>query len=110
MLWRESTRECIRLESRHVPIGVLPVLPEQPEIDSTPILPGDRLLVYTDGVIETVNREGEQFGIDRVESILAASDTTSDTTALLNAAFATLSSFRHGPQTDDVFIVAAKFL
>ena len=110
MLWRARTRECIQLASRHVPIGVFPDLPEGCELDSAPIEPGDRLLVYTDGVIETVDREGEQFGTEGVESMLAATDPTSDSTALLESAFTTLKRFRHGPQTDDVFVVAARFL
>ena len=110
MLWRARTQECIRLASRHVPIGVLPELQRDCELDSAAIEPGDRLLVYTDGVIETTDREGQQFGIEGVESMLAATDPTSDTAALLDETYATLQRFRHGPQTDDVFVVAARFL
>src|SRR5262249_39256908 len=31
---------------------------------------GDRLLVVTDGVLETPNARGEQFGTERVEGVL----------------------------------------
>jgi serine phosphatase RsbU (regulator of sigma subunit) len=34
--------------------------------------PGDTLLLYTDGLVETENRAGEPFGIEKLESLLAA--------------------------------------
>ena len=37
-----------------------------------PCLPGDRLLLYTDGALELTNRQGEQFGIDRLAAFFQA--------------------------------------
>ena len=31
---------------------------------------GDRLLLYTDGIVETPNRQGKMYGEERVESTL----------------------------------------
>jgi len=45
---------------------------------SEPIAPGDRLLLFTDGIPEAANRAEEQFGDDRLQSFLA---TNKDRTA-----------------------------
>jgi sigma-B regulation protein RsbU (phosphoserine phosphatase) len=38
-----------------------------------PLLRGDRLLLYTDGIIEAANAGGEEFGYERVSHLLQAS-------------------------------------
>ncbi len=60
------------LASRHLPLGVL-----QPERFACPMTeirtsPGDRLLLFTDGVLETVDRDGEMFGERRLQAMLTA--------------------------------------
>ena len=74
LLWSARTKRCQRLVSRHMPIGVRPEFAEGCDIGSAPIESGDRLLLYTDGVIETFGRARALFGIQRVESILSNSD------------------------------------
>ena len=37
-----------------------------------PLAPGDRLFVYTDGIIDAPNQEGESFGLDRLKDVLDA--------------------------------------
>jgi stage II sporulation SpoE-like protein len=39
-----------------------------------PCLPGDRLLLYTDGALELTNRNGEQFGGDRLSAFFQSSE------------------------------------
>ncbi|MGD9081210.1 MAG: PP2C family protein-serine/threonine phosphatase, partial [Desulfobacterales bacterium] len=36
------------------------------------MVPGDRLFVYTDGIIDAPNQEGESFGLDRLKDVLDA--------------------------------------
>ena len=38
--------------------------------NTMPYRPGDMLVLMTDGIIESKNKNGEQFGIERVESVL----------------------------------------
>ena len=57
-----------RLVSTGTPIGLLPGRGyTQQEIQ---LASGDFLFFYTDGIVETENEEGEQFGNDRLERLL----------------------------------------
>jgi phosphoserine phosphatase RsbU/P len=51
--------------------GVLGVFPDQTfELGSARLLPGDRVVLFTDGVTEANNPEGEEFGETRLLSLL----------------------------------------
>lgn len=60
-----------RLGDTGYPIGMLPDL--QYEQVETPFEPGDRLLLYSDGVSECANGGREPFRVERLERWLAAS-------------------------------------
>ena len=64
---------------------------------------GDLLVMMTDGVTECMNSAGEQFGIERAESVLMQSVNAEDFIAKLKSA---LSVFCNGKFTDDVTAVA----
>ncbi|MBE0417994.1 MAG: SpoIIE family protein phosphatase [Coriobacteriia bacterium] len=69
---------------------------------TVPFLPGEVLVVYTDGLIEERNADGEQFGEERVRAHLASA-LSADTGArrLLEA----LEAFTGGTHGDDVAIM-----
>ena len=66
--------EVLSLEfdrARCMPVGVLPTL--QCDEVEVPLIPGDVLLLYTDGIIEARSMKGEFYGQDRlVEAVIAA--------------------------------------
>ncbi len=68
-----------------------------------PFKKGDILALVTDGVTESVNSAGEQFGIERAESVLAQSQNAEDFIAKLKSA---LTVFCGGKFTDDITAVA----
>ena len=64
---------------------------------------GDMLAMITDGVTECVNSAGEQFGIERAESVLLQSHSAEDFISKLKSA---LTVFCGGKFSDDVTAVA----
>lgn len=68
-----------------------------------PFEKGDILALMTDGVTECSNSAGEQFGIERVESVLMQSHNAEDFISKLKSA---LTVFCGGKFTDDITAVA----
>ena len=69
---------------------------------------GDCLLLYTDGVNEAANNEGDEFGLDRLTETfrLAA---PSGAQAVLDAFQQAVSEFAGSqPQSDDITIIAVQ--
>jgi sigma-B regulation protein RsbU (phosphoserine phosphatase) len=64
--WREGKLE--RIESNGLLFGVI-VDPDYPVRD-LPIRPGDRFLLYTDGLVESENALGDSFGDVRLEEVI----------------------------------------
>jgi sigma-B regulation protein RsbU (phosphoserine phosphatase) len=71
--WRE--RKLERIESNGVLLGVLPE-PDYP-IYEICIEPGDRFLLYTDGVIEPQNARGDSFGDSKLEQVVRVNQSRS---------------------------------
>lgn len=83
-----------RLSSAGTPIGLLPGHGyTQGEIQ---LAAGDHLFFYTDGVVETENAQGDQFGPERLERLLLTTTVTSadGPEAILRAVEADIKAFR----------------
>jgi sigma-B regulation protein RsbU (phosphoserine phosphatase) len=71
-----------------------------------PMAPGDRLFVYTDGIIDTPDPEGNSFGLVRLKDILDA-NTATPLPKLKSAVLKTLQQFSGKELThDDVTLIA----
>ncbi len=80
LLQRQRNRTCSELDAEGLILGVKPDVFFE---ERTLILePGDRLLLYTDGVIEAQNEQGEFFGISRLCNLFAADRSESPETTI----------------------------
>ncbi|MFE3633302.1 PP2C family protein-serine/threonine phosphatase [Streptomyces cellostaticus] len=77
-------------------------LPEKPE--SYPFLPGDRLLLYTDGVIEARNRDGEFFALPEALEGIGAGPAPPEFLERLHRG---LTRHTGGDLADDVAVIVA---
>ncbi len=71
-----------------------------------PMVSGDRLFIYTDGIIDTPNPEGESFGLARLKDVLDANAEAS-LSELKSAVLKTLNQYAQKELThDDVTLIA----
>jgi serine phosphatase RsbU (regulator of sigma subunit) len=71
------------------------------------ILPGDSLLLYTDGVVDSENPVGERFGLKRLTT--CASAATGGAEETIESVVAAVTSFRNNtPRPDDVTLLAVR--
>lgn len=77
--------------------------------DSARLGPGDRLILFSDGVIETENATGDQFGWDRLHATLAELDGDASAKAVRDALLGRLWDHKgDASQVDDVTMVVVR--
>ena len=76
-------------------------------IDERSLFSGDTLVLYTDGITESSNDDGEQFGEDRLLAALRKHADLS-TQALIEALIQEVQTFNPGEQRDDLTIIVAR--
>jgi sigma-B regulation protein RsbU (phosphoserine phosphatase) len=97
----------IELEATGTPVGLM----EGAEftVDSLQLEPGDRVVVYSDGVTEAQNQSGEFFGRKRLRDIVSA-HFQEPCGALHDAIQEGVAAFTEGaPQSDDITVVVLEF-
>ena len=89
------------LDARGMPLGLLPGS-RYDELE-TVLEPDDVVLLYSDGITEQHDPEGEMFGFERTAGLVAASESGED---LVHRCVAALAAFAAGvEQEDDVTLV-----
>lgn len=66
VLYRHKTRSCVPLVSRYLALGIQPPARFAAKVESYSVEPGDKLLFWTDGLLEAANAAGEMYGEERV--------------------------------------------
>ncbi len=69
MIWRKESKKIELFQQNTDPIGI--DANSKYKSRTLPFNDGDVLAVYTDGIVETLNNSGEQYGIKRLASIIA---------------------------------------
>ncbi len=92
------------LEPGGPPVGILPDMAYEEQCIS--LLPGDRAVLFTDGVIETENAREEEFGGERLTRSLQESKNISITESV-ESVIAEVTEWCGGkPQQDDITVLA----
>lgn len=107
-IWASRGGECRLLEARSAVLGLLDDAVGSDPAEKVSLNPGDRLLLYTDGISEAANEKDELLGSARLQEIVK------DTAHLKlaetkNAILDRVAAWRHGPVADDVSLVLLEF-
>jgi len=116
LLYRAESRRISRLNPAGMPLGV-PAMPDTRFEDAIEevecqLANGDAFILYTDGITEAVNRDGTQYGLNRLEQFLherwnnrPSHDMTELTADLINE-IDTFAGFAH--QRDDITFILGR--
>jgi phosphoserine phosphatase RsbU/P len=95
-----------QLASGGFPLGIIPMA--EYEVGQTQLGKGDVLVIYSDGVSEANNPQGEEFGVERLEEVVRKYQTAS-AAGLRDKVESALSSFTQtAPAGDDITLVIVK--
>lgn len=98
--------EALRLDIGGLPIGILPTASY--EEGQVQFEPGDVLVIYSDGISESVNEEGEEFGEERLIEVIRK-DIDRSSSSLRDRIDEALSRFvGTGAPVDDMTLMIVK--
>ncbi len=105
LLYAKEEDTIRRLASENTAIGLLKDLHRTCSMVQIPFKPGDRLVLYTDGVTESTNRAGQELGVGRLEEYFKESAHLPPRTCL-QAINDRVHEFRSGvPARDDQLLL-----
>ncbi|HZD49608.1 MAG TPA: PP2C family protein-serine/threonine phosphatase [Silvibacterium sp.] len=103
--WHASRADLSHSEEEQFPLGLLPVSAFDGR--SIEALPGDLLVVATDGILEVSNKGGEELGVERLKDVIAA-NTQAPLAELAGNILSATQTF--GKQLDDQTILIVRRL
>ena len=108
ILYRKKIKQFNHFESSGIPLGIMEDFIYEDEIEVTMDI-GDILILSTDGIVESKNLQGEQFGAERFEKLIQQSSDKS-ANQIIKDCYDQLQEFCKGaPQCDDLTLFILKF-
>ncbi|QDU33855.1 Phosphoserine phosphatase RsbP [Poriferisphaera corsica] len=97
-----------QLDSTCMMLGVVPDELYKPAENTLDIQSTDRIIAYTDGVIEARNSDNQMLHVDGFLNILRSAPAKTDINELLDSIATSLRDFRSGPPDDDILVLEMK--
>jgi hypothetical protein len=94
--YEATTGRLVELANDELPLGI----DDSPEFAcrTTPALPGDLFVIFTDGLMEVMDSGGKQMGMERIRELVRAHGAEADELVFERIMGAVR---QHGPQSDD---------
>jgi serine phosphatase RsbU (regulator of sigma subunit) len=109
LLFRANTRDVVRMNSSCFPVGMFDSV--SCEINHADLAAGDILVLYTDGITEAENLQGEEFGLEGLSGLIRR-DSSLSAEKLMDSIFQSAEAFCQGVGFNDdatVLIVKCNF-
>jgi phosphoserine phosphatase RsbU/P len=109
LLFQANTRDVVPMNSSCFPVGMFDSV--TCEINRADLAAGDLLVLYTDGITEAENSQGEEFGMERLSAVIRR-DSSLSAEELMNNIFQSAKDFCQGVGFNDdatVLIVKCNF-
>ncbi|HLH06861.1 MAG TPA: SpoIIE family protein phosphatase [Terriglobales bacterium] len=110
LLWRAREKRVVSIEENGLFLGAFPGC--EYTVATSAFHPGDRVLLYTDGILEAPNPQGEEFGAERLKDF-AATHCKLPTNEFCDLLLATIEKWSSrsaaGEQHDDLTLVAVDY-
>ncbi len=94
------------LRATGMPLGLLPGMGYEEK--ETTLAPGDRVVFYSDGLVEAHNTQRQMFGTPRLHDLLAASCAEEDIITLLMGELSTFTGIEWEQEDDVTFVTLAR--
>jgi serine phosphatase RsbU (regulator of sigma subunit) len=110
LLWRMSTQSASEVVENGLLLGLFP---EEPySVVEIPVEPGDKVLLYTDGILETRSPSKQEFGVDLFKGFLESNhnlkaDVFAD--SLLEELLSWSEQLKGNGQEDDITLLVIDF-
>jgi len=108
LLYHRAEQKCSWLNPTGPSVGLVENF--QARMETVPLMSGDTLLMYTDGVTEATNPNQEEFGTERLKSLLEQNAALSAQNLLLTVRHALTDFAGAQPLEDDVTLLVCKAL
>jgi PAS domain S-box-containing protein len=102
-------QEPRQLESRSMVLGALPnAIDSEPSIE-VELAPGDRVVLYTDGITDVFDSQGEMLGVEGVQKFVRETSEL-PLAEMKQGILDRVAAWREGPPIDDVSLVLLEVL
>ena len=98
LLFQAKTRDVIPMNSSCFPVGMFDS--EACEVNRADLAAGDILVLYTDGITEAENSQGEEFGMERLSAVIRR-DSSLSAEEILSNIFQSAEEFCQGLGFED---------
>jgi phosphoserine phosphatase len=105
--FQASTGTCVRHKPTSFPLAAMPLTSLRPAV-VLEMMPGDILVLLSDGIYEYRDVRGEEFGEDRVQNVLRIHQARAMADVSAAIFDAVLAFAKGAPQEDDMTVVLVK--
>jgi serine phosphatase RsbU (regulator of sigma subunit) len=110
VLWRQATNSCHIVNPNGLALGVDrgPLFERCVREQIVQLAPGDRFVIYTDGIVEAMDENKELFGVRRFYRIVQT-NATSPSSEFISKLIRSVDEHKgNAPQHDDITIITGR--